>query len=135
MSFGPISRSLIRWGFVAATYNYHILMSDNYSTSDQTKGANTLNNVVYENNTVVEDLNWPTEALEIITASGLEASYSDLRNDQAEKIITAIPEEGLELKVGSTFDMQVGATDGKDRSVSLANAIVVYESLDKSELN
>ena len=127
---GERSGFTIHWGYVNMGLS-DILMSGNYTTTLRSNGASASQNIVIENNTQVENLNWPQEAVEIINASGLESSYSSLRNGQAERIVTAIPEEGMELKVDDTFDISLRATDGKDREVSLDNAIVSYEILNE----
>ena len=123
---GPHSLTAIPWGRVNKGGG-NILMAGNYTSSHRYSGGDPDLNIVFRDNILVEDLNWPQEALDIIANSGLQASYSYLRNNQAERIITSIPEDGLGLKAGSTFNIQVTATDGKDRAVSLENAIVRYE--------
>lgn len=131
---GAKSGAFIKWAHMQETsQNTHdILISGNYHTTARCDGASDTHRIIYENNTFVEDLNWPAEALEIMANAGLEAAYASLRNDQAERIITAAPDEGVDVSIGKTFDLNVRATDGKDKAVSLTGATVAYESMDES---
>ncbi len=91
--------------------------------------------LVFRNNTVCEDLNWPTEARNIMAASGLTSAYAYLRNNHAERLVTDLPgedEDMLVLAVGATFNINLRSTDAKDAKVDLSGATVGYGSSDES---
>lgn len=75
---------------------------------------------------------WDEAAGDIIAASGLQESYAGLRNGQAERILTNLPEGTLYLGAGETFVVALCHTDGKDRAVSGGNLFVAYDVEDSS---
>lgn len=81
--------------------------------------------------TLVEDLEWPTEAMEIINSSGLEPTYIGLRNNQAERIHLNL-EDTVSLAKDASLQISVTATDGKDKAIDLADAIIAYDVKDSS---
>ena len=128
---GYTSNLNINWGNVNIGGG-NILMENNYTSIDRYKGEDAAKNIVFRNNTVVSDLNWPAEAKEIMAASGLQAAYSGLRNNQAERIAVSIPEAGLVVNVGDTYNIQVTFTDGKDNEITInQDDIIAYEIADK----
>ena len=91
--------------------------------------------LVFKGNVVCEDLNWPTEARNIMAASGLGEAYANLRNYHPERLFTDLPEldeDTLVLGVGGIFSINLRATDGKDAAVDLSKSTVCYMSSDES---
>ena len=73
------------------------------------------------------------EVAEIIERSGLEEPYTYLRNEQAERIITNLPESGkIILDLEDTFGVSLSFTDGKDRAVSGGDSHIYYEVSDST---
>ena len=91
--------------------------------------------LVFKGNVICEDLNWPTEARNIMAASGLPAAYAYLRNNHAERLVTDFPSENggvLVFAVGETYNINLRATDGKDAAVDMSGVTVAYASTDES---
>lgn len=91
--------------------------------------------LAYKGNVVCEDLNWPTEARNIMANAGLQKAYSSLRNNHPERLLTDLPdvdEDTLVLGVGGISAINLRATDGKDVPVDLSGATISYLSSDES---
>ena len=119
---GSFERASGRPYRIAEPYNEESLNDNNFG-------------LVFKNNTVVEDLNWPTEARNLMTKAGLTGSYAALRNNHPERLVTDLPDEDedmLVLGLGATFNINLRATDGKDAQVSLDGATIAYMSEDES---
>lgn len=85
--------------------------------------------------TVQVDANaqWDANAQAIISASGLQAAYAGLRNGQAERIVTNLPEDEISLSAGENYELSVKFTDGKDVSVNGGEEVIVsYAIADES---
>ncbi len=103
---------------VQANYNEASLNDNNLS-------------LVFQNNTVCEDGNWPEEARNLMANAGLTGAYAALRNNHPERLVTDLPDEDetmLDLGVGETFNINLRATDGKNVAVDLAGATIAYVS-------
>ncbi len=123
--------NVLIWWFHANAYARDCVIRNNFSTNNSYAiSSNQTENIVVENNMVVEDLNWPTEAQSIISVAGLQNAYLGLRNNQAERIITNMPEEGIALASTGSFQINVNITDGKDNAVNMNNSEVHYEIKD-----
>ncbi len=132
---GPISGDSILWasGLSSDVKHDNQAIGNFYAGNPREYFSEESTNTIFENNTHVADpSNWPAEAQAIIDASGLEAAYAGLRNNQMELIVTNTPDDGVDLSLGMTFALQVSGTDGKDRPVDSSKAIIAYESLDES---
>ena len=81
---------------------------------------------------VDENAEWDEDAQRIIAASGLQETYASLRNGQAERISTNLPEESVVLSGNDTFEIEVYLTDGKDKGVSGGKIRIAYAIDDTS---
>ena len=120
-----------RWLHINISAN-HLDFVNNYTTTNMQMIHNTAYEIHLEEPHVVPDGNWNEEALGIIAASGLEASWQGLRADQAERIRVEIPETGLNLQEGESSRIRILMTDGKDATVSGGELIVAYDTVDPS---
>lgn len=119
-----------RWMLVYVPTIEHLKVDSIYTTTNNKYINEGAPDVVLSNIHVVPDAVWPAEAQQIIDESGLQEQYSWLRAQQAERISTNLPEESLNLGIGDSFAVSVTGQDGRDREVSLADAVLAYEVKD-----
>jgi len=123
------------WAYMNGATN-HLEFRNNYYTAGKVTRAEVQSSeadaVLVENNVECDSAAWPQEALDIIAASGLEENYAYLRNGQAERIKTNLPEDAIILKTNGSFTVEVNFTDGKDVAVSGGDSIVAYRIEDTS---
>lgn len=122
----PPWTSPMRWAMAYVPSIHDVEYVNNYTTTSTYTNNGT--GVVFQNNTVVPDANWPQAAQAIIAEAGLEASHASL-NDQE---IGRWSVDALELEPGDTGTLTPIKRGGKDEALSGANAEIRYRSLNPS---
>ena len=117
----------------------HVHFRDNYvTTANYATGCSSAklnpaeSDVTFGSLYVDPHAQWDEAARGIIAASGLQERYAGLRNGQAERILTNLPEGKLCLGTNETFVVTLRYTDGKDRAVSGGNLFAAYAVEDAS---
>ena len=115
-----------RWMLVYVPTIEHLKVNDIYTTTDNKHVNPEAPWVEISDIHVHPDAVWPEDAVRIIEESGLQEAYAGLRNSQAERIRTNAGQGNISIPVGGTFAVEVSGTDGKDRPVSMADALTGY---------
>ncbi len=115
-----------RWMLVYVPTIEHLKVNDIYTTTDNKHVNPEAPWVEISDIHVHPDAIWPEDAVRIIEESGLQEAYAGLRNSQAERIRTNSGQGNISIPVGGTFAVEVSGTDGKDRPVSMADALTGY---------
>ncbi len=115
-----------RWMLVYVPTIEHLKVNDIYTTTDNKHVNPEAPWVEISDIHVHPDAVWPEDAVRIIEESGLQEAYAGLRNSQAERIRTNAGQGNISIPVGGTFAVEVSGTDGRDRPVSMADALTGY---------
>ena len=111
-----------RWAQIWAPTIHDVDFINNYTTELHAISNGYDNR--FENNQVFPDGNWPEEAQQIIAAAGVQPGY----DRTADTVVRRWGIEPLTLGEGDTDRIQLQATDGKDRPMSLAASEIYYAS-------
>ncbi|MEJ8305046.1 Ig-like domain-containing protein [Saccharibacillus sacchari] len=122
----PPWTSPMRWAMAYVPSIHDVEYVNNYTTTSTYTNNGT--GVVFQNNTVVPDANWPQAAQAIIAEAGLETAYASLNDTDIGRWSAA----GLELEAGDTGTLTPVKQGGKDETLSGANADIRYRSLNPS---
>ncbi|CAM4191521.1 Ig-like domain-containing protein [Saccharibacillus endophyticus] len=122
----PPWTSPMRWAMAYVPSIHDVDYVNNYTTTSTYTNNGT--GVVFQNNTVVPDANWPQAAQAIIAEAGLENAYASL-NDQE---IGRWNADALELDPGDSATLTPIKRGGKGEALSGINAEIRYRSLDPS---
>ncbi|MDO3412558.1 Ig-like domain-containing protein [Saccharibacillus sp. CPCC 101409] len=114
----------VRWAMAYVPSIHDVEYVHNYTTT--ATFTNNSDRVVFADNTVVPDANWPQEAQAIIANAGLQSAYAALNDGEIGRWSTAV----LELESGQSGTLQLTSIGGKDESNSAAGASIYYRSLD-----
>jgi len=120
----PPWSSSVRWAMAYVPSIHDVEYVNNYTTTSTYTNNGT--GVVFENNTVVPDGDWPQAAQAVIGNAGLESAYETLNDDEIGRWSVS----GLELEAGGSASLEPIKRGGKDESLSLADAEIRYRSLD-----
>ncbi|NGZ75351.1 Ig-like domain-containing protein [Saccharibacillus alkalitolerans] len=122
----PPWTSSIRWAMAYVASIHDVEYVNNYTTTGTYTNNGT--GVVFENNTVVPDANWPQEARAIIDNAGLESAYLSLNDAEIGRWSAA----DLELEPGQSAALAPIKRGGKDEALGSEGAEIHYRSLNPS---
>jgi len=111
-----------RWAQIWAPTIHDVDFVNNYTTEPHAI-SNGYDNL-FDNNQVYPEADWPEEALDIIAVAGVKPGY----DPTADTVVRRWRIEPLSLGEGETAQVALHATDGKDRSMSLATSTIYYVS-------
>ncbi len=118
-----------RW-MLTNQYAEHVHFIDNYITTENHQISSLTDTIIdlqVPKQIVDPTAKWEgTNASAIMEKAGLEAAYAHLRNNQAERIVTDAPKNGVEMTIGKTFALNVRFTDGKDKTVTGGSGLIVH---------
>ncbi|WP_172254109.1 Ig-like domain-containing protein [Saccharibacillus deserti] len=120
----PPWTSPVRWAMAYVPSIHDVEYVDNYTTTSTYTNNGT--GVLFENNTVVPDANWPQEAQAIADKAGLESAYGALNDGE----IGRWSVEAAELASGTSEVLAPVKRGSRDEILSAAGAGLFYRSTD-----
>ncbi|MBP2114295.1 Ig-like domain-containing protein [Paenibacillus silagei] len=120
----PLWHSSLRWAMAYVPTIHDVDFVNNYTTTDGY--TNNGRNVLFENNTVRPDAEWPQEARSIIDQAGLEPEYASAAEGQ----VSRWKLDPLKLTAGGSGQVSVHAMNGKDQPLGKETSSFHYSILD-----
>lgn len=113
------------------TYDHHIYVQGNYTTTNKTMISTNHTSDLYINNNIVCDPdNWPSDAQTIIDLAGLNTIHAEtLRRNQVENIECNLP-KSIDLKMLETMQIDFAFLTGKGIESDAFDVQVFYWSVD-----
>lgn len=119
----PKWSSPMRWAMAYVPSIHDVEYVNNYTTTSTYTNNGT--GVVFQNNTVVPDANWPQAAQNVIANAGLEPAYASLNDEEIGRWRVS----NLELEIGEASALTPTERGGKDEPMTGAGAEIAYRSL------
>ncbi|WP_405104428.1 Ig-like domain-containing protein [Paenibacillus sp. FSL K6-1217] len=120
----PLWHSAFRWAMAYVPTIHDVDFVNNYTTTDGY--TNNGRNVLFENNTVQPDAQWPQAARSIIDQAGLEPEYASAADGQVRRWKL----DPLKLAAGGSGQVSIQAMDGKDQPLGKETSTFYYSILD-----
>ncbi|MEK4849850.1 Ig-like domain-containing protein [Paenibacillus sp. FSL H7-0756] len=120
----PLWHSAFRWAMAYVPTIHDVDFVNNYTTTDGY--TNNGRNVLFENNTVQPDAQWPQAARSIIDQAGLQPEYASAADGQVRRWKL----DPLKLAAGGSGQVSIHAMDGKDQPLGKETSTFYYGILD-----
>ncbi|AIQ43746.1 Ig-like domain-containing protein [Paenibacillus sp. FSL R7-0312] len=120
----PLWHSPLRWAMAYVPTIHDVDFVNNYTTTDGY--TNNGRKVLFADNTVQPDAQWPQAAMPIIDQAGLRPEYASAAEGQVSRWSLA----PVKLTAGGSEQVSIQAMDGKDRPQGKETSSFYYNSLD-----